>query len=174
MLWYISNYSGDVVHQVVLRHSREDWLAVVELSNDAADAPHVHCMAVDLAEHDLWCSIVPRAHIQEALLSFTACRPQVNDFYILPILRGENDVLWLEITVRHTGLLEMVRPLDDLTGNVLDAIHAFESCWVLFELLVEVVAEHFENEAEMLPESKPVLEPDDSVIVRTLYLVHKF
>ena len=59
MLRHISYYSSDVVHQVVLRYCREDWLAVVKLSDDAADTPHVHGMAVGLSEDDLWRSVIP-------------------------------------------------------------------------------------------------------------------
>ena len=73
-----------------------------------------------------------------------------------------------------TRLFEVIHPLHDLTGNVLDAVNALESSWILLQFLVEIIGEHFENEAQMLPESERVLEPNDSVIVRALYLIHKF
>ena len=51
------NHFHQAGHLIVLAVTREDWVADVELSHDAAERPHVNGRVVGDPKHDLRCSI---------------------------------------------------------------------------------------------------------------------
>ena len=73
----------------------------------------------------------------------------------------------------HASLFQVVDPLNDLACYALDAVHTLESIRVLFQFLVEVIAEHLKNQAKVLPEFEPVLQPNYSMVVRALDLIYE-
>ena len=67
-------------HVIFFVFSGEEWLAHVELVEDAAEGPHVDCRAVGDAEHDLWGAVETRLDVGVDFLVLEAARAEVDDF----------------------------------------------------------------------------------------------
>ena len=95
-------------HVVLLIFAREEWLAHVELVEDATEGPHVDGCRVLNAKHNLWCTVEATLDISVDLLILEAPRTKVDNFDAGLVNLPQQDIFRFQVTVDDVVLPHIV------------------------------------------------------------------
>jgi len=106
------DHLDDAGHLIVLGLAREDGVADVELSHDAAEAPHVDRACVGDAKHDLGGPVEPGLDIGVDPLIYESRGPEVDYLDSRFVRLLQQDVLRLQIAVDYAELLQVLEGVE--------------------------------------------------------------
>ena len=178
---------ADVSDLIVLGRARVQGPAQEELGHHTAQAPHVDGLTEREAEDDLRGSVVARLEVRVADgLAHVAGRPEVDhlDSVRLPHGVHQHDVLWLQVGVDQTELLQFQQSGENLTNKTIkspqykqtggaylvsdrpDVLKRKGLELVLFEEVVQILLQHLEYEAGVVLVCEALVGSDKIVFVR--------
>lgn len=137
----------------------------VQFSQYASEAPHIYCVCVRYPKYYFRCSIESRLYICIYPLILEAARPKINYFNPRLVRTLQQYVLWLQVTVYHILLLQVLQCLEYLyckppyqtQRNSLEIV-------VLYEL-IQINRKQFKRYNQMLPENQIVFNSNYVVCV---------
>lgn len=117
MLLRWSKHFHNASKLLLLILARKNGHTSVELSQDAANTPHVDWQAIRHPQYHLRGSIETRLDIGIYLFIFEAARAKVNYLEVGTHRVLEQNVLWLQVTVNNLALLEQYQRAENLLGE---------------------------------------------------------
>jgi hypothetical protein len=81
--------------------TRENWIAKVQLANDATQRPHVNGSSIFTTEDDLRRPVETALDIGVDPLSLETTTAKINDFNTALVFMLKEYILWFEITMNN-------------------------------------------------------------------------
>mmetsp|Transcript_3808 Transcript_3808/g.12719 ORF Transcript_3808/g.12719 Transcript_3808/m.12719 type:complete len:418 (-) Transcript_3808:936-2189(-) len=144
-----AEHLADLDDLVLLVHPGEEGLPRVHLHEDAPEAPHVDLRRIGAPEEHLGGAVEARLDVRVHALVRAAGGPKVDDLDGRPLGVPQQDVLRLEVAVDHGHLAEReeAKALEDLPRKLADQVEGDPAEVGVAQEVVEVVAQHLEDEA---------------------------
>ena len=155
----------DALNLLFLIFSCKNWESNIELVENAAERPHVDGGRVPDPHHDLWRSVKSTLDVSVKLISFIGSTAEINDLNSTFVRFPEQNVLWLHIAVNNIVLLHEVQRHQQLDGEPPDEAGGYALKVIALDEFVQVHAQHFEGENQVLPEQKFFLNPNNIFLV---------
>mmetsp|Transcript_27372 Transcript_27372/g.71043 ORF Transcript_27372/g.71043 Transcript_27372/m.71043 type:complete len:486 (+) Transcript_27372:856-2313(+) len=160
-----AQHLDDPRQQVVLRCPRKERQPQEHLGRDAPKGPHVDGHRVGVAQQHLRGAVEARLDVRVDRAVRKAGRAEVDDFDLARVQPFQQHVLGLEITVDDARVPQHHQRVEDLGEEDAEEVHAEAAELIVLDELVKIDAEQLEDEAEVLPVHKEVMEAHDVVLV---------
>lgn len=158
---------------VILRVSVEHRGSGEKLHKYDSCAPYVHRRAVRDSYNYLRRAVESALYVIEMLLSDATGAAEVSDLHFRRGSRDEKDVLWFHITVNKSLRMDEIKGFEDLASNDLDLFHV--NCFEAgrFRELVDIMAKHFHDNANLVSEHEIIHDSHDVHAVLWISLVQR-
>ena len=116
-VWHSDNVD-DQLDLLTLVRSREEREAREQFYQDAAETPHVDLLGVrEDSQHDVWCSVEPTLDVGVNNFVLEAATAEVSDCNSALVFLFHQYVLWFQVTVDHTEMLQVSEAREELDGE---------------------------------------------------------
>ena len=143
----------------------EYWEANVQFVENASQTPHIDGRRVPDAHHDLWCSVEPTLDIGVELVNLVSSTSKVNYFDSTLVWLPQQNILRLHVTVDNVVLLHVVERHEELDCESSHQAHTHSLEVVRLNELVQVHAQHFKAEDQMLAENQFFFYANDVLLI---------
>jgi hypothetical protein len=156
------HYALDLLLLVLAGEDRE---ADVQLVQNAAKRPHVDGRRVSDSHHDLWCSIEPALDVGVELVCLVRPTAKVDHLYTTLVRLPQENVLWLHVAMYDVVLFHVVERDEQLDREAANQAYGNALEIITLDELVEVHAQHLEDEDQVLAERELLLYANDVLLV---------